>query len=238
MTAQEDRQERRPQRAPGAARRAGAERLRHRSHLAARDVPVRRHVHRPARRDELLHRRRRAGQGPRQRIAKDQETLAAIHQTVEDTRARTNELRQETAAQKRELDRRLASSRRPRPQLKKLEKRVAKALGEQKARYAALARNKANAAAIIRKAAADQKRLAQDDRGAHREAGLARQHPVQLQRHDALADGRLHGQRRVRLQLVRAATRRATAAPTTTTGSTWSAPYGRDPRGGRRAWSW
>ena len=42
------------------------ERLRHRPDLAARDVPVGRDLHRPARRDELLHRRRRAGQGARQ----------------------------------------------------------------------------------------------------------------------------------------------------------------------------
>ena len=39
-----------------------------------------------------------------EQIAKDQETLAALHQTVADTRTRTNELRQETAAQKRALD--------------------------------------------------------------------------------------------------------------------------------------
>ena len=41
-------------------------------------------------------------------IAVDQETLAALHQTTEDTRVRTNELRQETAAQKRALDASLA----------------------------------------------------------------------------------------------------------------------------------
>ena len=31
-------------------------------------------------------------------IAQDQETLAALHQTILDTRARTDELRQQTAA--------------------------------------------------------------------------------------------------------------------------------------------
>ena len=58
--------------------------------------------------DELLDRRRRTGQGACEADLEDQETLAEIHQTVEDTRAQTNELRQETAAQKRELDRSLA----------------------------------------------------------------------------------------------------------------------------------
>ena len=52
-------------RAPSPARRPRPQRLRHRPHVAARDVAVGRDVHRPARRDELLHRRRRAGQGAR-----------------------------------------------------------------------------------------------------------------------------------------------------------------------------
>lgn len=93
-------------------------------------------------------------------ITKDRETLATIHQLVADTRARTNDLRQETAAQKVLLDRSLVALQETKDQLKKLEKQVARALKEQQARYAALLRNKANAAAIIRKAAADQKRLA------------------------------------------------------------------------------
>src|SRR6476659_2011377 len=41
-------------------------------------------------------------------VAKDQETLAAIHQTTIDTRTRTDDLRLQTAAQKRALDRSLA----------------------------------------------------------------------------------------------------------------------------------
>jgi murein DD-endopeptidase MepM/ murein hydrolase activator NlpD len=93
-------------------------------------------------------------------IAKDKETLAAIHQTVSETRQRSNELRQETAAQKRALDKSLLDLKETKAALAKLEKAVAKTLREQKARYAALKRSKANAAAIIRKAAADQKRLA------------------------------------------------------------------------------
>jgi murein DD-endopeptidase MepM/ murein hydrolase activator NlpD len=93
-------------------------------------------------------------------ISRDKETLAALHQTVAETRARTNQLRQETAAQKRVLDRSLQALKETKAELRKLERAIARTLRAQKARYAAIARNKANAAAIIRQAAADQKRLA------------------------------------------------------------------------------
>jgi murein DD-endopeptidase MepM/ murein hydrolase activator NlpD len=92
-------------------------------------------------------------------IAKAKETLAAIHQTVADTRARTNVLRQETAAQKRDLDKAMRALQETKQELRRLEKQVARTLAQQKARFAALARNKRNAAAIIRQAAADQKKL-------------------------------------------------------------------------------
>jgi murein DD-endopeptidase MepM/ murein hydrolase activator NlpD len=95
-------------------------------------------------------------------IAKDKETLAALHQTVAETRIRTNLLRQETAAQKRELDQAMRELQETKAELRRLEKQVAKALAEQKARYAALARNKKNAAAIIRNAAAQQRLLARE----------------------------------------------------------------------------
>jgi murein DD-endopeptidase MepM/ murein hydrolase activator NlpD len=93
-------------------------------------------------------------------IAKDKETLATLHQTVADTRVRTNLLRQETAAQKRDLDKAMRALKETKAELKRLERQVARALAQQKARYAALKRNKANAAAIIRRAAAEQRRLA------------------------------------------------------------------------------
>jgi murein DD-endopeptidase MepM/ murein hydrolase activator NlpD len=92
-------------------------------------------------------------------IAKTKETLAAIHQTVAETRARTNVLRQETAAQKRDLDKAMRALQETKKELRRLEKQVARTLAQQKARYAALLRNKRNAAAIIRQAAADQKKL-------------------------------------------------------------------------------
>jgi murein DD-endopeptidase MepM/ murein hydrolase activator NlpD len=95
-----------------------------------------------------------------QQITRDQRALSAMHQTVAETKDRTDGLRLETAAQKRALDASLLALKETKAELNKLQKKVAKALREQKARYAALARNKSHAAAIIRKAAADQKKLA------------------------------------------------------------------------------
>jgi murein DD-endopeptidase MepM/ murein hydrolase activator NlpD len=92
-------------------------------------------------------------------IAKAKETLAAIHQTVAETRARTNVLRQETAAQKRDLDKAMRALQETKKELRRLERQVARTLAQQKARYAALIRNKRNAARIIAQAAADQKKL-------------------------------------------------------------------------------
>jgi murein DD-endopeptidase MepM/ murein hydrolase activator NlpD len=93
-------------------------------------------------------------------IALDRETLASLHQATLDTRTQTDELRIETAAQKRALDKSLASLNDAKEALKVLEKRTAAVLADQKRTYQRLARNKAAAAAIIAKAAADQKKLA------------------------------------------------------------------------------
>jgi murein DD-endopeptidase MepM/ murein hydrolase activator NlpD len=95
-------------------------------------------------------------------ITRDKETLAAMHQTVLDTRIRTNLLRQETAAQKRALDKSLRELKETKKELARLQRAVAKTLAAQKARYAAVKRSRANAAAIIRRAAADQRRLAKE----------------------------------------------------------------------------
>jgi murein DD-endopeptidase MepM/ murein hydrolase activator NlpD len=92
-------------------------------------------------------------------IARDQETLAAVHQIVSDTRDQTNELRQETAAQKRTLDRSLADLNKAKASLKALERKTATALAHQKASYASVARNRAAAAAALKKSAAAQQRL-------------------------------------------------------------------------------
>jgi murein DD-endopeptidase MepM/ murein hydrolase activator NlpD len=95
-------------------------------------------------------------------ITRDKETLAALHETVLDTRIRTNLLRQETAAQKRALDKSLLELKETKKELARLQRAVAKTLAAQKARYAAVKRSRANAAAIIRRAAADQRRLAKE----------------------------------------------------------------------------
>ncbi len=95
-------------------------------------------------------------------ITRDKETLAAMHQTVLDTRIRTNLLRQETAAQKRALDKSLLELKETKKELARLQRAIAKNLAAQKARYAAVKRSRANAAAIIRRAAADQRRLAKE----------------------------------------------------------------------------
>lgn len=95
-----------------------------------------------------------------EQVARDAEALAVLRQTVSDARDKTNVLRQQTAAQKVELDRNLGELQDTRTALKKLEKVVAKSLREQRARYAAIARNKKNAAKLIRQAAEKQKALA------------------------------------------------------------------------------
>lgn len=93
-------------------------------------------------------------------VRADQEALAVLHQTVADTRTRTNELRQQTAVQKLELDRRLEELKAAKRDLKKLERQTAKALRQQQATYSAFARNKKAAAKIIAAAAAKQRALA------------------------------------------------------------------------------
>jgi murein DD-endopeptidase MepM/ murein hydrolase activator NlpD len=95
-----------------------------------------------------------------EQIIEDQETLAALHQTVLATRRETNLLRQQTAAQKRDLDKQMADLKSAQAQLKKLERETARALARQKATYARLARNKAALRRSMAAAAAAQRALA------------------------------------------------------------------------------
>lgn len=92
-------------------------------------------------------------------IVRDQETLASLHATVEETRTRTRDLRLETEAQKRALDKSLGELKAAKAALKKLEKRTAQALAAQKVAYSAVLRNKAAARRALAQAAAAQKRL-------------------------------------------------------------------------------
>ncbi len=93
-------------------------------------------------------------------IAHDKETLAALHQTVAETRTRTNELRQETAAQKRVLDKQLRELKEAQATLKRLEAETARELSKQKSTYARVARNKAAARQAMAQATASQRKLA------------------------------------------------------------------------------
>jgi murein DD-endopeptidase MepM/ murein hydrolase activator NlpD len=95
-----------------------------------------------------------------ERIKQDQETLAALHRTVEQTRTHTNVVRQETAVQKKKLDAQLLELKAAQARLKALEAETKKILQEQKAAYARLAANKKALQASIRKTTAAKASLA------------------------------------------------------------------------------
>jgi len=92
-------------------------------------------------------------------IASDQVILAALHQAVTDTRTQTETLRVETAAQKKALDASLKELKAAKAHLAKLEKQVKRELARQRAVYAQVLRNKANAAKALAAAAASQRQL-------------------------------------------------------------------------------
>jgi murein DD-endopeptidase MepM/ murein hydrolase activator NlpD len=84
-----------------------------------------------------------------EQIIEDQQTLAAIHQTVEDTRASTETLRVATAAQRTKLNAQLKELKAAQKQLHELEVATARALAIQNAAYRKLAANKHNLAKAI-----------------------------------------------------------------------------------------
>jgi len=94
-----------------------------------------------------------------QQIARDQEVLAALHQSVLDTQSQTESLRVETAAQKAALDESLVALKAAKAQLAKLQKQVKLDLAHQQAVYASVMRNKKNATKALAAAAAAQRRL-------------------------------------------------------------------------------
>jgi murein DD-endopeptidase MepM/ murein hydrolase activator NlpD len=93
-------------------------------------------------------------------IASDQEVLVALHQTVEDTRDRTNDLRVQTAAQKVKLDASLKALKAAKAELKKLEAATQRSLAAQRSTYAKIAANKKDAAKALAAAAKSQRQLA------------------------------------------------------------------------------
>ncbi len=95
-----------------------------------------------------------------EQIERDQALLAAIHQTVQETRGANEVLRQETRVQKLALDKSLVELKEAQAQLKKLEKAAQRQLKKQKNAYAELIRNKKNVKAAIAKAEAGQRALA------------------------------------------------------------------------------
>ena len=94
-----------------------------------------------------------------QQIESDAQTLAAIHATVVETRAATDDLRVQTAAQKVQLDAQLVALAQAQAQLAALQKATALALAAQRTAYAQVQRNKAAASRAIAAAAAAQRRL-------------------------------------------------------------------------------
>jgi murein DD-endopeptidase MepM/ murein hydrolase activator NlpD len=84
-----------------------------------------------------------------EQIVADQQALAAIHQTVVETRTATDALRVETEAQRVKLNAQLRELKSAQAELKRLEAETARALAIQKAAYAKLLRNKHNLAKAI-----------------------------------------------------------------------------------------
>ena len=95
-----------------------------------------------------------------EQIERDQAALAAVHQTVEETRLATEELRVETAAQKKKLDKSMRDLKKEQAKLKKLERAAERELARQKAAYEQLAKNKKGLKKAIARAQASQRALA------------------------------------------------------------------------------
>ena len=94
-----------------------------------------------------------------EQIITDQETLAAIHATLETTRQATDDLRAKTAQQKKELDKELSELRTAQARLKALEKKTERILAAQRAAYSRLARNKAALKAAVHRSQQAQREL-------------------------------------------------------------------------------
>jgi murein DD-endopeptidase MepM/ murein hydrolase activator NlpD len=95
-----------------------------------------------------------------QQIVEDQATLAALHQTVLDTRTATDALRVQVEAQRAKLTAQLQQLKAAQAELKRLEDATKRALAIQKAAYAKLARSKHNLAKAMAATAAARSALA------------------------------------------------------------------------------
>ena len=92
-------------------------------------------------------------------IAKDRETLLALHETVDATHSQTDLLRQETAVQKQKLDQRLGELKQAQAKLKKLEAAAKAALAAERSQYRKMAANKASLRRALARAGAAKKKL-------------------------------------------------------------------------------
>ena len=134
-----------------------------------------------------------------QQIERDQAALAAIHQTVEETRLATEDLRVETAAQKKKLDKSMRDAQEGAGQAQEArEGRQARARPPE-GRVRAAGEEQEGPQEGDRPGPGQPARAGQADRPDHRAAAGAREHPLEVQRQLPLADGRPH-QRGVRLQ--------------------------------------
>ena len=182
----------------------------------------------------------------RSRSVQDQETLAALHQTVVDTQARTEDLRAPDGRPEGDSSTRAwPTSIRQRTRSRSSRQKTAKALASQKANYAKLDKNKAAAKKAMDKSVAAQKKL-QDQIAELIRKQIAAQKAAQARalaeaRAPALARGKIESAYNGTLvwpmavgfmtqpfgctgfSLGAAARLRAT---TSTRASTWSAPYG------------
>ncbi len=96
-----------------------------------------------------------------QKIIRDQEALATLHDMVAETRTSTEALRVETAATKAKLDAQLVELKDAQAELKRLEAETERALQIQRNAYAKLAANKKNLAKAIAATQAAKNKLAQ-----------------------------------------------------------------------------
>ena len=140
-----------------------------------------------------------------------------------DTRAQTNELRQETAAQKRALDASLIALKAAKAELTKLEKRTAATLAEQKRDYERLARQQGRRRGDHPRGCRQAEAAGQEDQRADRR-GRSRAATSRASS-TARCAGRWTASRSAATTAAArsSTTPRATAARTITTASTWSA---------------
>jgi len=93
-------------------------------------------------------------------IQEDQQTIAAVHQTVQDMRAAQDDLRIQTAAQKVKLDAQLKALKAAQAELHRLELATKRALAIQNAAYAKILRNKKDLAKAMLATASARHQLA------------------------------------------------------------------------------